>query len=263
MTPGNSARTQHVTHVLQRLTRLNRLNDAETDLLAGLGVRRVQANAGAVLSRPGLASPQFLLSGWAAYHAELPDGRRPILRLLVPGDTFGEFPHLTRPAYELVALTQVTTTDAAPAFQEASSGAAPGLARAFALSARQHDAQMAAAVVRLSALTALERLADLMLELAERLAAAGLSDGRIFPMPVKQETLSATLGLSIVHTNRTLQQLRRTGLIELRSGVAVLLQSEELARIAGRHPVELPHGAPVRQGRLSPANHLTEAALRP
>ncbi|MDE2488830.1 MAG: winged helix-turn-helix domain-containing protein, partial [Alphaproteobacteria bacterium] len=47
------------------------------------------------------------------------------------------------------------------------------------------------------------------------------------------------LGLSIVHVNRTLQQLRRAGMIELRSGVAILLQPESMAKICDYRPASL------------------------
>jgi len=57
-------------------------------------------------------------------------------------------------------------------------------------------------------------------------------DSQRFPLPLTQEVLADALGLSIVHVNRTLQQLRRERLIELRSGVAILLEPELLAGIA-------------------------------
>jgi DNA-binding GntR family transcriptional regulator len=51
-------------------------------------------------------------------------------------------------------------------------------------------------------------------------------------MPLTQETLADALGLSVVHVNRILQQLRREKLVELRAGRAVLLQPDMLAGIA-------------------------------
>jgi len=50
-------------------------------------------------------------------------------------------------------------------------------------------------------------------------------------MPLTQEILADSLGLSIVHLNRTLQQLRREGLIAFKSGVMHLLKPEELKEI--------------------------------
>ena len=61
---------------------------------------------------------------------------------------------------------------------------------------------------------------------------AGLATGPAFPMPLTQETLADALGLSVVHVNRILQQLRREKLVELSAGRAVLLQPDLLAGIA-------------------------------
>ena len=58
-----------------------------------------------------------------------------------------------------------------------------------------------------------------------------LGDRQRFPLPLTQEIVADALGLSIVHVNRTLQQLRRAGMIELRSGVAILLQPEQMAKL--------------------------------
>jgi CRP-like cAMP-binding protein len=60
----------------------------------------------------------------------------------------------------------------------------------------------------------------------------GLAEKQRFPLPLTQELLADALGLSIVHINRTLQQMRRDGLIEWRSGVATILQRNLLVNLA-------------------------------
>jgi hypothetical protein len=87
--------------------------------------------------------------------------------------------------------------------------------------------------------TAYERVAHFLLEVQRRLEIAGLGDGQRFPLPLTQEIMGDALGLSIVHVNRTLQQLRRERLIELRSGVTILLQRDLLASIANFQPAPL------------------------
>jgi CRP-like cAMP-binding protein len=86
-------------------------------------------------------------------------------------------------------------------------------------------------MVRLGQQTAYERVAHFLLELQRRLQIAGLGDSQRFPLPLTQEMLADSLGLSIVHVNRTLQHLRREKLIELRSGVAILLEPQTLSGI--------------------------------
>lgn len=60
-----------------------------------------------------------------------------------------------------------------------------------------------------------QRMAHLFCELVVRLEAVGFASGAGYAFPIKQDQLGATIGLSPVHTNRSLQQLRRRGLIEL------------------------------------------------
>jgi CRP-like cAMP-binding protein len=112
----------------------------------------------------------------------------------------------------------------------------PGLAKAVGLCESTEEARLLDHVVRLGRHTAYERVAHLLLELRERLAAAGLGDDRRFPLPVTQEVLADALGLSVVHINRILQQLRRERLIETRAGQAVLLDPELLVQVADYGP---------------------------
>jgi CRP-like cAMP-binding protein len=52
------------------------------------------------------------------------------------------------------------------------------------------------------------------------MSTAGLAQTDRFPLPLTQSQMGEALGLSLVHVNRTMQQLRRDGLVELRSGWA-------------------------------------------
>jgi len=62
-------------------------------------------------------------------------------------------------------------------------------------------------------------------------------------MPLTQETLADVLGFSVVHTNRTIQQLRRDRLLDVRNGAVLLLQRERLQDLASWTP---PAGLPVQ-----------------
>ena len=72
-----------------------------------------------------------------------------------------------------------------------------------------------------------------MLDIQARLRAAGLGEGEgdSFAMPLTQETLGDVLGLSLVHVNRIIQQLRRERLIDLRAGYVTILEPERLRMI--------------------------------
>jgi CRP-like cAMP-binding protein len=86
--------------------------------------------------------------------------------------------------------------------------------------------------MRVGRQTAFERTAHFILEIRERLGLVGLAGESSVSIPLTQEIMADALGLSVVHLNRTLQQLRRNQLIEFKSGLVKLLQPERLGEIA-------------------------------
>jgi CRP-like cAMP-binding protein len=87
-------------------------------------------------------------------------------------------------------------------------------------------------LLRLGRLSALERAGHLLLELYERQSFAGLTHGPAMPMPLRQAELADHLGLSVVHVNRVLQQLRRDGFIEMQPRLVVFRKLEALAALS-------------------------------
>jgi CRP-like cAMP-binding protein len=71
-------------------------------------------------------------------------------------------------------------------------------------------------VLNIGRRVALERVAHLLCEIVERLRPVGLWDGKSCAFPITQMDLADATGLSVVHLNRTLQELRASGLIILR-----------------------------------------------
>jgi CRP-like cAMP-binding protein len=180
--------------------------------------------------------PVVIATGWAAAVAHLEDGRRQIVSLFLPGDVLD-------PAYELengiepLAMTTVRTMDAATlaaALDAEPNAAVRPLSEAWASARRDARCRLVRHVVRLGRLSAHERTADLILELHRRLQRAGVADERGMPLPLTQEMMADHLGLSVVHMNRTLQQLRRDGLIVNRGGQMVLPDLKRLAAATRR-----------------------------
>jgi CRP-like cAMP-binding protein len=232
--------------VPRRLRALVALSEAEQALVRGLGERRERHFPGDMLVAEGVVDgrPRFILSGWACRQRILPDGRRQIFSFLLPGDSISITRRTQPEVCAVAALTTLETGDAQLVVKAAESGRAPGLAYALAALEPQEQVLLLDHMVRLGRQTAYERMAHFLLELQRRLKVVGLGDERRFPLPLTQEMMGDALGLSIVHVNRILQQLRRDGLIELRSGVAILLQPEQLADIADARP-------PARGARLA------------
>ena len=246
--------------VLRRLRSLATLNDREAALVLSMGARPQSDPAGAELfgEDDPIKRPRVLLSGWACRARVLPDGRRQIFTIVVPGDAVGLCVRAEPIAQSTTfALTNTVTADASALDDAVYRHAAdyPGLASAVSTASVLDEASLLDHIVRLGRHTAYERMAHLFLELRWRLAAVGLGGEHKFPMPLTQEALADALGLSIVHVNRTLQQLRREGLLEVRGGWAELYKPAVLAAAADfRLPL------PMRAEGLEIAND-TGAAL--
>lgn len=86
-------------------------------------------------------------------------------------------------------------------------------------------------VVNVGRRDAKQRIAHLLCELAARLRASGTMEGSIYDFPITQEQLADATGMTAVHTNRTLQTLRRAGLISLSSNRLHILNWSGLAEL--------------------------------
>ena len=182
-----------------------------------------------------LQTPRILLTGWACQQHVLRNGRRQIIRFLVPGDMIGSLELPLQPAMSVVvALTPGSLADAKPLLQAAyaAEGGSSGLARLMRCAVRAEEAALRDHIVRLGGRTAYERLVHLVLELHGRLHAIGLADAHSFVLPVTQEAIADALGMSFVHTNRTLQQIRRDGLFTLRNGRVTIKNLSQMHEIA-------------------------------
>jgi CRP-like cAMP-binding protein len=231
--------------VVRRFARLANLSHAEQEALRRLATVRVGHRAGDVLQAEGddTRRPRFILSGWAYSQRLLSDGRRIIFRFTVPGDGMGVYPSGPPPGlHTIVAATTVETVDAEPILAMIRAGQGPGLLRALATAARIDEMRQLDHIVRLGRQTAHERVAHFLLELYDRLAAVGIGEDQRFPLPLTQELMSDALGVSYVHVNRTLQQLRRDRRIELNSGVATLLERDQLVLMADYRAPPVPIG---------------------
>ena len=231
-----------VDSVVRRLSAFGPLNDIETADMWALSSTVERRPARSILMREGerITPPRFLVSGWAACVRHLADGRRQILRFLLPGDGIGLQGAYQGVAIEdVMALTQVQMVDASSLCDRWERGAlSSGLAQALRGAMRADQVLTQNQVVRLGAMAATERVADLLLELHGRLSIVGLASSQRFPLPMTQDVLSATIGVSPVHMNRILQQLRRDGLIGLKGSTVTLLRPEALSNLAGSAPAK-------------------------
>lgn len=218
-------------------------------LITELGSRSEAVASKAVLQTEDapVRRPHYLVSGWACRFRHLSDGRRQIFDFVLPGEGIGV---CLRPAplanTSTTALTPVRLVDAAPLLRAEALDSCKELVCALQTHADADERRMLDQVVRLGRLSALERLAHLILDLHQRLVVVGQADGDRFSLPLTQETLADALGLSVVHVNRTIQELRRQNLVQLERGVVRLPDRDGLARLAGYERPEHRSGQPGR-----------------
>ncbi len=175
----------------------------------------------------------LIVDGWACRYRLLPNGKRQIISLFIPGDLcepFGVLPRfMDQP---LAALTPVT---AALVPLNAIGNLVrhnPRVNEALWWDLLVASAMEREHVVSLGRRSATERLGHLFCELHLRLEMVGLVDGLSFDMPITQTDLGDLLGLSTVHVNRSLQDLRMTGLISLRGRSLTILSLEGLREVS-------------------------------
>jgi CRP-like cAMP-binding protein len=76
------------------------------------------------------------------------------------------------------------------------------------------------------------RLAHLIVELRERLKVIRRVDGATFEMPLTQEQVGEALGVTSVHANRVIRQLREDGIVELHRGQVTVIDEKKLMELA-------------------------------
>lgn len=232
----SSALKDNVSPVVTRLSHLAKLDDV--DVLALVEAERDQRTSSArrefVKEGQPLRERRALLSGWACRQRILLGGQRQILGFLLPGDLMGICHHTNPIAMATVLAVTDVVTCSVPGPDRGS-----GLREAYARSAAFEQHQFLAQITRLGRLNARERLVDWLLETRDRLMLAGLATTAQFTVPITQEMLADTLGLTPVHTNRTLQALRREGFVSWRGGTISLHDVPRLEAMVSYTPARV------------------------
>jgi len=178
----------------------------------------------------------IVAGGWAYRYTCAPDGGRQLTALLVPGDIANlDMLLFERVAYSVRTLTDVTVV-ALPRKQAlALVEEHPGIARTFTGLAMTENAIASKWMLSLGRRSAHARIAHLICELTIRLGIDGETD-IAFPFPLRQEQIGDLLGLTNIHVNRTIQQLRRQGLIQLCDRMLTIPDVASLRGAAGFDP---------------------------
>jgi len=223
----------------RKLSAVIKLSNAEIDCLEAMQRKLRLVPEGAEVVRDGdpYDSSFIVKEGWAIRYKALSDGRRQILNFVLPGDFIGMFSPLFEVAdHSVAALTELELHPVDPTFLVETFANCPRLGAAIAWSAGRDEAILSEQVVRVGRRSAYERTGHIIVELLHRLRLVGEAEQRSFELPLTQEILADTLGLSIVHVNRTLRRLRENGLLRITGDRVVIGDLDALISVAEFSP---------------------------
>jgi CRP-like cAMP-binding protein len=178
-----------------------------------------------------------VVEGMLCRYSVLENGRRQITAFLVPGDMCDLHAFLLKEMDHSISALMPSKVAKIPrqTIMEITEKH-PLLARAFWWATMVDEAVLRQWIVNVGRRTAYERTAHQFWELFLRMTVVGQTDENSFRFPLTQQELADTLGMSIVHTNRTLQRLRNEGVVAIQNGVLTVRDADRLQAIAGFNP---------------------------
>ncbi|MCG6884677.1 MAG: Crp/Fnr family transcriptional regulator [Silicimonas sp.] len=232
----------------RKLSAFVALSEAELAALERLHQRRRTFVAGRDMVHQGQTdqAAYVLSSGWVCSYKIQPDGTRQIVDFQIPGDFLGlrsvllrTSDHSFEPIVKIEAA-EVLKDDLLKTFAET-----PRLAAAILWAASRDEAMVVEHLVGLGRRDADARMAHFLLELGSRLALVGLGTKEGYDCPLTQYHLADALGLSAIHVNRVLRQLRESGMATFRNGRVSFGDRDKLVALAEFDPVYLDHTGPL------------------
>ncbi len=212
----------HDTHshpLIRKLESIFTLSDDERQALVSLPMQVQDLRADQDIVREGdrVSRSCVLLDGFACRYKMTAEGKRQIMSFHIPGDVPDlQSLHLKTMDHSLQTLTPAKVGFITHEVIEDLCRRYPRIA-----SALWRDTLIDAAIFRewmigIGRRAAYARVAHLLCEFLVRMRAVGLAEDHSCPMPITQGEIGDALGLSTVHANRTLQELRKAGLISLK-----------------------------------------------
>lgn len=209
--------------------------DCELSFMTGFKSGELKVDAGTTILLEGSNSPQLftVLEGMGTRHKTLENGRRQVINFLFPGDfvglqagLMGEMQHSVE-AVTPMTLCVFRRDGLMDLFREH-----PG--RGFDLTwiAAVEEHLLGETIASLGQRDARQRIAWALLRIYQRLDGGGLGRGGAVPLPYRQQDLADALGLSLVHTNKTLKSLRAQKLVFWSAGQLRITDPAAVAEIA-------------------------------
>jgi CRP/FNR family transcriptional regulator, anaerobic regulatory protein len=220
---------------LRQFECLREFNAKELEFVSSFksGELNVQAGTSILLQSTNSAHLYTVLSGWAFRYKTLVDGRRQILNYAIPSDLIGlqgsvndEMQHSVEALTDvmLCVFPREKLWDLYTSY--------PTLAFDITWIAAREEQILDEGLTSVGRRTAMERLAYLLLTMFQRAEEVGLTKGNSIQFPFTQQHVADTLGLSLVHTNKTLQRLNATKAMCWKGRRFEILDRKALAKLA-------------------------------
>lgn len=175
-----------------------------------------------------------MLDGWACRYKILPNGTRQIMAFLMPGDSCDlHIKLLAEMDHSIQAITTASVATIARLDMETLMDEHPNIARAMYTAQLVDEGVMRAWIVSMGRRSSTERVAHLICELYLRARNTGLVADSTFALPLSQLVLADALGMTAVHINRVLKELRLAGAMALKRGSVTIIDAVKLVQIAG------------------------------
>lgn len=210
-------------------------DEAVEKLVAHCAAPRIYTRGETIVRADAAYSNLFIVAdGWAVRSRTLSDGGRQIVNVAMPGDVLCLNSLMFELSdFDITAQTDITAFPISPQDLRSVFNEDADLACAlFWVSARE-ECILAERIVSLGRRTAKVRMAHVLSELVARIALVEDLSNNDIMMPMTQEDLADILGLSVVHTNKTLRALHREGILSFRNGILRLHDRAALERLAG------------------------------
>jgi CRP-like cAMP-binding protein len=216
--------------------------DEELAFMLRFKAGELSVEAGTTVLMEGSNSPQVftVLSGMGTRYKTLENGDRQVINFLFPGDfiglqagVMGEMKHSVEASAPMV-LCVFNRSDLWNMFK-----AHPARAYDLTWIAAVEEHFLGESLTALGQRSAGQRIAWALLRIHHRLRAVGLETAGVVPLAFRQQDLADALGLSLVHTNKTLMNLRKSGLARWSDGSLAIPDRARLADYAGSAPEPL------------------------
>jgi CRP-like cAMP-binding protein len=231
--------------LIRRLEEFIPLSDADRSALAHLSqqsTRTVEAKGDLIREGDPPRSLFLILGGWACRYRELDDGRRQIVDFAVPGDLCDlNLFILDSMDHSISAITRLKVAAIGHEVFRTLVITHPNITTALWWQELVSKSIHREWIVNVGRRSALERIAHLFCEMFLRLESVGLTHGFSCDFPPTQGDIADATGLTAVHVNRSIQELRRRGLVELKRKKLTIHDLTTLQTVAGFKPNYLHH----------------------